>query len=376
MPTRDAVAVAVLAALLLFVALNLQAGWVYAVDALLMGLLIVGWISARISVRGLAVQRSMPVEAFEGEEVSVTLTVAASRWTRHLLLLRDAVPGLGLTHLSVPVVSPQAATVAYRAPARRRGYHTVETVEVSSGGLTGLFVAGARPRAPGALLVYPRYWVLRQFLLPGRTDQYADVLLRATRTGLEFAGVRDFRDGDTLRHVHWRSTARRGTLVVREFEEELFPAATLLLDTRAGVHTGTEDDNTFEDLIRAAASIAHFVTSAAQPVRLIHSEGREAKALTGGWKETLGVLARIRATGALSPDEVYRSTQQAGTPVVLLTPDVESATALAQQGIPLTLVAAEARSDRPRSIPRIPNVPIYVLRRGEEVGVCLDASPS
>ena len=121
MPTRDAIAVAVLAALLLFVALNLQAGWVYAVDALLIGLLLVGWISARASVRGLTVQRTMPAEVFEGDQVPVTLTVGAQRWTRYLLQLRDAVPGLAPAQVSVPMLSPGVpATVTYRTPARRR----------------------------------------------------------------------------------------------------------------------------------------------------------------------------------------------------------------------------------------------------------------
>src|SRR5947208_16750823 len=70
--TGDAVAVAVLAALLLFIAVNLQAGWVYAVDALLIGLLAVAILSAGLGIRGLTVERTMPHELFVGDAVSVS----------------------------------------------------------------------------------------------------------------------------------------------------------------------------------------------------------------------------------------------------------------------------------------------------------------
>lgn len=381
MPTREAVAVGVLAALLLFVALNLQAGWVYAVDALLIGLLLVGWISARASVRGLTVQRTMPAEVFEGDPVPVTLTVGAPRWTRYLLQLRDAVPGLAPAQVPVPMLSPGVpVTVTYRTPACHRGSHVATTVDVVSSGLTGLFTARTRAPASGELTIYPRYWVLGHFLLPGRTDQQAAAVTQVARRGTEFAGVRDFRDGDALRHVHWRSTARRGTLVVREFEEEMQPAAALLLDARAAVQAGTDDENTFEDLIRAAASIAHFVTAAGRPVQLLYSEGRHTHTMEGGWREVLDALARLQPTGALSPVDIHRALPP-GTPVVVLTPDAQSAAALARQGSPLTLVIAEAGSyqqvrssggaDRTASR-HGPAVPTYVLRRGEEVGACLD----
>jgi len=66
MPTRDAVAYAILTLLLLFVAVNLQAGWVYAVDALLVGFAIAGWVTTYAAVRPLPVSRSMPAEVVEG----------------------------------------------------------------------------------------------------------------------------------------------------------------------------------------------------------------------------------------------------------------------------------------------------------------------
>src|SRR5436309_1143188 len=133
-PTGDAIAVAVLAALL-FIAVNLQAGWVYAVDALLIGLLAVGGLSAGLGIRGLTVERAMPREAFEGDPVPVTLRVLLRRGRRYFITLHDTFPGLapGMVRLAVGDARSPAAQ-SYQTDALRREVFTAETVEARSSG--------------------------------------------------------------------------------------------------------------------------------------------------------------------------------------------------------------------------------------------------
>lgn len=394
-PTRDAVGVTILAVFLLVVALNLQAGWVYAIDALLISLLLIGWLSAFYAVRGLTVARTMPREAVDGDHLLVTLSVVPSRWPRYFVELHDAVPGLTPHRTLIPWLSPRRpGAVTYRAQALRRGVHCADAVEIRSRGLTELFAARARANAGGTIVIYPRYWPLVRFTLPGRSEASAELLARPARRGLEFAGVRHFRDGDDLRHVHWRSTARRGTLVVREFEQQTHSSVTLLLDTRPQVQAGAGADSTFEDLVRAAASIAQFVTRAGPPVHLVTSSGTRPDHVVARWREALDTLARVNPDGVLSPVEVYTAILPAGTPVVVLTPDRDAVEALIRRGIPLVAVIADAASyenprignreqgagmgdqgtgNRERGTGKIPGVPTYLLRQGEEVGACLDA---
>lgn len=72
--------------------------------------------------------------------------------------------------------------------------------------------------------------------------------------------VREYRQGDDVRRVHWRSTARRGELMVRREEQAWDPAVTLVLDSRASAHGGVGRDSSFEYAVSAAASIAlHFL---------------------------------------------------------------------------------------------------------------------
>src|SRR5437667_361122 len=159
--TGDAVAVAVLAALLLFIAVNLQAGWVYAVDALLIGLLAVASLSAGLGIRGLTVERTMPHEAFEGDAVPVTFRILLRRGRRYFITLHDAFPGLRPGTARFPVCDARSpAAQSYQTVALRRGVFTAQTVEAHSSGLAGLFIFRRRVRAPGALTVFPPYAVL------------------------------------------------------------------------------------------------------------------------------------------------------------------------------------------------------------------------
>ncbi|MCR8526297.1 DUF58 domain-containing protein, partial [Escherichia coli] len=83
--------------------------------------------------------------------------------------------------------------------------------------------------------------------------------------GQDDALVREYRQGDDVRRIHWRSTARRGDLMVRREEQAWDPSATLILDSRASAHAGrgslhSPEQNSLEWAISAAASIAiHFL---------------------------------------------------------------------------------------------------------------------
>ena len=380
-PTGDAIAVAVLAALLLFIAVNLQAGWVYAVDALLIGLLAVGGLSAGLGIRGLTVERAMPREAFEGDPVPVTLRVLLRRGRRYFITLHDAFPGLaaGMVRLAVCDARSPAAQ-SYQTAALRRGVFTAETVEARSSGLAGLFVFRRRVAAPGAITVFPRYAVLAEFRVPGRTGPDAASVPRADRAGLEVAGVREFRDGDSLRHVHWRSTARRGTLVVREFEHEAAEAVALLIDTRIEPYSADPSGQAFEDLVRAAASIVHAVTRAGRPIQLIGARGSQVNTTVAGWSQALHWLAHVQLHGTLSPLEAYRSAVASGTPAVVCSADMDAPAAFAQHGIPVAAVLVDAASYGDRGdaggssgtmVLDALGIPLALLRRGAEVGACL-----
>lgn len=366
MPTREAAAFAVLTVLLLFVAVNLQAGWVYAVDALLIGFAAAGWITTMTAARSLPLRRSMPAEVVEGEAFPVTLEAGPVRWPRFFLHILDALPGCDPGEVFIPVLGRRALSVTYRTTARRRGVHRAAALEVRSEGITGMFRLRRRMDAPGALTVLPRYAVLRRFPLPGRPGPEAVPFQRPARTGVDVAGVRDFRDGDDLTRIHWRSTARRGTLVVREFEREVAPAAALIVDA-----SPVGEDEGFEDLIRAAASVAHYIARQGQPIVLVAPKDGRAEAATLGWMDALRALAAVeRGPGPTAAD--LAAVLPPGLPAVVFTASSDAAAVVAGTGRPLTAVLA-ATDGQGGLLLEAMGVPVRALRAGAEVGACLDS---
>jgi uncharacterized protein (DUF58 family) len=109
-----------------------------------------------------------------------------------------------------------------------------------------------------AMLVYPRYYTLDEFMVPlGRRYQPGGIPLSSnTGDSIEFVGTRDYREGDPIRHIHWRSWARRGKPVVREFQEEYFCRIAIVLDTF--VAPGSAAAASFEAAISVVASITDY----------------------------------------------------------------------------------------------------------------------
>lgn len=97
----------------------------------------------------------------------------------------------------------------------------------------------------------------------------------ATAAGEADATVREYRRGDDLRMVHWRSTARTGELMVRREEQPWQSRATLLLDDRASAHRGVGPASSFEWAVSAAASVGVQAARRGFGVRLVTASGRD-----------------------------------------------------------------------------------------------------
>lgn len=102
--------------------------------------------------------------------------------------------------------------------------------------------------------VLPKRYPLRNVILEGKSHYQPCGLTLAGSVGQseEFIGLREYRPGDPIRHLHWRSWARTGIPIVREFEDEFMPRYALVLDTFAPFDV----DDVFEEAVSIAASFA------------------------------------------------------------------------------------------------------------------------
>jgi len=150
------------------------------------------------------------------------------------------------------------ATVTLTAP--RRGRYELGGAQLRR--TDPLRLATSRSLAgPGeTLLVYPRFWTMEQFSIPlGRRYQPGGIPLSSnTGDAIEFVGTRDYREGDPVKSIHWRSWARRGQPVVKEYQEEYFCRIAIILDTFLPPKPSAGDEAAFEAGVSVVASIADY----------------------------------------------------------------------------------------------------------------------
>jgi uncharacterized protein (DUF58 family) len=187
-------------------------------------------------------------------------------------------------------------TVAVEAVAQRRGHVRFRGLTLARLDPFGL-VRALRPVAvPDTLLVLPRRYPLPVLSLPGARRYQPGGIALASSVGdsEEFVSLREYRPGDPLKRIHWRSSARVGRAVVREHQDEFFVRHALVLDTFAPVAV----EDRFEEAVSVSASFAASVHAHDSLLDLMFV-GPEAYVFTAGrgvgdLERMLEILADVR----------------------------------------------------------------------------------
>jgi uncharacterized protein (DUF58 family) len=196
-----------------------------------------------------------------------------SRLPTRVLLAEDKVPyALGSPPRFVLDRMPgrQRAAVTYSLRAELRGRYPIGPLRLRVGDPFGMCELGRSFTGLDHVMVVPRLWPLAPMTGGGTWGGAGDSLARAAAvSGEDDIATREYREGDDLRRVHWRSTAKRGELMVRREEQPRQMRASILLDTRARGHRGDGAASSFEWAVSAAASVAVHFAGLQHGVRLI-----------------------------------------------------------------------------------------------------------
>ncbi|QVI57593.1 DUF58 domain-containing protein [Nocardioides faecalis] len=249
------------------------------VGVLVASLPLLALLLARRRVPDLQVSRDVqPRTLRAGESARIGLTIAAgSGRAPGALLVEDGVPyALGDRPRLVLQGLGQRweRSVDYPVRADLRGQYAVGPLVVRMGDPFGL--VERRRAVPGVatLVVTPRVVPLSAIPAAGGWQGTGEHRAQAFAAGsTEDASVREYRRGDDLRRVHWRSSARVGELMVRREEEPWEAHAHVLLDNRAHVHRGQGAGSSLETAVVAAASVITHLASQGYSVRLSTAEG-------------------------------------------------------------------------------------------------------
>lgn len=228
-----------------------------------------------------------PGQVGVGQEARVQLDLANDgRMPSGLLLLEDRLPyALGTRPRFVVdrMGSRWRREVTYVVRSDVRGRFTIGPLTVRINDPFGLVELERAFSSCTALVVTPQISVLPTIPLSGAWTGSGDNRPRAFASGsAEDVTVREYRRGDDLRRVHWRSSAHAGELMVRREEQPWQSRATLFLDTRASAHRGRGAASSLEHAVSAAASIAVHLVGRGFTVRLVTATGEEPG---GSWHE-------------------------------------------------------------------------------------------
>ena len=159
------------------------------------------------------------------------------------------------------------AKVRIEAEPLRRGLTKFGTTAILYPDLLGLNYAVKRFINPEQLLILPkRYRINESFELPGGNNAIPEGTSAHWSTGTsdEFVSLRDYREGDSAKKIHWPSSVKRRQPVVREYLDEYFLKQLLILD----VHTN--DSTLLEEAVSVATSFLLRMTEKNAPVELVY----------------------------------------------------------------------------------------------------------
>jgi uncharacterized protein (DUF58 family) len=304
-------------AILYLIAWNRGIALLYGMFALVLATLLVSWFTPRWALSRVEAVRRHPARASEGEDVEFVIGLENRGWIgRYMLEVWDhlpfAAPDRQQAMAFVPMLGDRH-TVSMRLPCDLRGEYTFDSLTLKTGFPFGLHSATRRiATAPGTLLVYPAVFrIIRLDYLGNESLPAAGnrSVIRAGGAG-DFMGVREYRRGDSPRHIHWSASAHHGALMVRELEWISITRVTLVLNLNAADNCGEGRESTLEYAVKIAASIARHALDEGHSVALF-GQGRDRLSVPGGrgdahFQTLLDALARVRADGDTPCAEAMR----------------------------------------------------------------------
>jgi uncharacterized protein (DUF58 family) len=216
----------------------------------------------------------------------------------------------------------ERGTRAYRLPTTRRGIFDVAPIQVTRRDPYELFRLSRRYGRIERVWVYPRILPLRA-LPTGKTRHLEGPSSDTSPQGsITFHRLREYLPGDDLRFVHWRSSARLGTLLVKHNVDTSQPYTVVIFDQRPHLYT----EETFEQAVDVAASVVMTSSANTAPVELRLTGGtvlggprvREATPLID---HLTGV--RESPTGSLHRQLLALRRARGGTSLIVITGEID-----------------------------------------------------
>lgn len=287
-----------------------------------------GWITFSMLKR-LSVRRAIPPRVMAGEPFSVELEVSNPKWwlSAWLMNVRDRV-GNGREELHPEVLFTRIPrrgreTGRYQLRLSQRGRYSFGQIQINSRFPLGLVERGLVLRCPAEILVYPRIgrftatW--RRQLLTA-TQLVSQAHPRGGSYDDDFHRIREYRPGDDPRAIHWRTSARRDELMVREFRESRDRHLILLLDLYLPASPTELQRQNLEFAISLAATMFHEQLASSRGTDVYFAANGpniqewQGSSQHGGREQFLDLMALLRPSSQARMEALVEAARREQTP--------------------------------------------------------------
>lgn len=319
-------------------------------------IILVSWLWTQYSLRGVSVKRrTRSLRASVGDTFEEHFELSNNSRIGKLwveLANESNMPGAHGSRLMTMIGPRQKRTHIARTWLYRRGGYRLGPTRLVSGDPFGLFRTERVFPAEHSLVVLPMFYEIGVFVSPPGLLPGGQVIRRKAQDITPHAsGVREYVPGDPMKRIHWPTTARRGQIIVKEFEQDPHAEVWLFLDAQRGIHAEKPSEipdiysdrwmldrrpkfelppSTLEYAISITASLAHYFLKQPRAVGLVTATP-QFRVIPAEWSERqeakfLETLAFIEPEGELSIAGLVAAQAgqlPQGSTAILVTPTVD-----------------------------------------------------
>jgi uncharacterized protein (DUF58 family) len=362
--------------------------------------LLISYLWALISIRNISTTVSpLPPQNRMGDVLDHPIKLTNhSRFPKFLLKIQEVSDLPGYSSNTVVTIGPRSSQVVpSQVHCTRRGRYSIGPIIMSTNDPLGLFQQNRRPGMAQSILVTPNIVDLPFFdPLAAASHRYGAGKWLSSEISPNVASIREYVSGDSLRHIHWQTTAHSATLMVKVFDPDRSRSSVktiwIVLDLAQASQAGQGLESTEEYAVSLAASLAQkfidlgwpvgLLAQAEQPVEYDLDSGQ------GHLANILNTLAIVQARGKVPIEHLLATASNRfdhNTLTMVITPAqddrvVKSLLQIRRQMGAVVLLALDAASftgERPAGgIPAIlmhNGVQVYVIKKNDHLAAALDS---
>lgn len=263
------------------------------------------YIFSFFAIGGIELIREPSNDAVMGEAITLPLKIVNRiRRPRQTFIIQEQIPFIansGNYDLAVNALKGKEEREIERSiTPNRRGSYNLSKITLVGGDSLGLFKVTRYFHLPTTIVIYPQTVRISQISL----DRESKIMSHGTPMGVsergeDIFGLRDYRQGDPIRLINWKSSAKQHKLVVKEFESHTLSKVNILLDVESSFIGDHAIYNNFEYLISTAGSIARYLSGAYCNMSLIVGEKDKEDIIASGSasnieNKMMDILAEIK----------------------------------------------------------------------------------